>query len=251
MSIYNCLHKVAEDTTLTPEAFADFANTDEGKKVLSQVAPGELAVTAAGMGLGGLAGYLLSKRHARKADTVSRVLHSALGAAAGAGGAQLLLHSLRDSSTGMTLAEQFRLQGADIAKEELQSAVDKSIEQKDPGWFTPYSTISAGAGAVATNRLLKNVSISPKLTSKVDSKIISAVAPLLERYTNWRKGSSPLKHSFSDPAAVIKAKSDFIHNNSINKARSFAKGLRATAGGIARGGAGALLGLLVHKYVRS
>lgn len=250
MALYNYLIKTAADKSLTSEAFNEFANTDTGKKILGQIAPGEAAVTAAGIGLGGLAGYALSKKYSRNADLLSRIFHSAFGAIAGGSGAQLLLHGLRDSATGMTLADQFRMNAAE-GTPELKEAISNSIDQKDPGLFTLSSTISAGAGGYLSNRLLKKIPISNKLTTKIDGKLVDLISPTIEKIKNRSIKNRPTKYPFKNLNEVSNIRQSIVHNSSINTARSLAKGLRSTAGTVARGGSGALLGLLINRLAHT
>lgn len=77
-------------------------------KAMGTPAPAEIGWSLLGAGLGGGAGYLLSKRFRRDGSRRQRALDIVLGALAGLGGTQLALSMPGDEKSGLSLRQTMR-----------------------------------------------------------------------------------------------------------------------------------------------
>ena len=258
MNAYSYLQKRADNNSLTPEAFDNFSNTEEGKKALGEISSGEVALTTAGAGLGGLAGFLLSKRYNRNATAATRILHSLAGATAGGIGAQLLLHAIKDPETGMTLSDKFRIDKAQ-GTEALENAINDSVEKRGPSTKDKvYTAISMGAGGVAlgsSRNLVRLPSGASRFVNKTLHKVTTPIVkPLVS--AKYFLGShlarkSSLASSKGGLSTHLTGNAVSLNRATARAASKLSRGIRAVGKGSLAYGAGALLGYAVDGYLRN
>lgn len=143
------------------EAADALANSSLGKKYLDRMSGAEWGWTGVGGLVGGGAGYLLSKLIHRKASLANRLLYTLGGAAAGAGGANVLMRNVRSSAYGnRTLSESLRLNEAKKQLNPEDRAVYEAwlTNKKEPTDSARWIMDAIGAGAGGA---LRNLSTKP------------------------------------------------------------------------------------------
>jgi hypothetical protein len=257
MNKYYNIQKIAKDNSLTPEAFSNFAATAEGQKALGNVSTGEVATTAAGAGLGGLAGFLLSKKYNKDASPVTRILHSISGAAVGGAGAQLLLHAVKDPYTGMTLADKFRINSA-LGTESLNNAISEATEQRrdNKEHNKAYTVISTLTGAAALGKARNLVHLPNGASRSLNRALHRVSTPMVRPLTSAKDflGSrlsrkAPLASTRGALSTHFTSSPATINRINARAANRLSKGIRAFGKGTAAYSAGALLGYALDKYV--
>lgn len=168
------MYKIAKDpVVMTPKALEEYKKTEEGKKIFDKISPGELLVGGGGTLAGGIIAYLLSKSLVNKATPAQRIIHSLLGAGIGGVGATAAMHTIKDSDTGMTLADKFRSAAIKEPTKELRNIIANN--PKEDNSPTTLST------ADAAGRLAADIAVGT--TGAVyANKLIHKADPAIERF---------------------------------------------------------------------